>query len=152
MIIRGENKASRAAANAGASGKKDALQSQTVYLCDMSDASLFLIRYEKLRFEWPYFGLARPLNNDKRRKTLSKSSQLSLHARWSRRGVKISTDQKFPTSVGMIDLVPGQQHDAEVTAHVSPTGVAEGSLWREQSHYALIAEALKTLTYQAISF
>jgi|HubBroStandDraft_6_1064221.scaffolds.fasta_scaffold589259_3 hypothetical protein len=29
---------------------KDALQSQTVYLCDMSDASLFLIRYEKLDF------------------------------------------------------------------------------------------------------
>jgi hypothetical protein len=52
----------------------------------------------------------------------------------------------------MIDLVPGEQHDAGVTALVSPTGVAEGSLWREQSHYALIAEALKTLAYQAISF
>jgi hypothetical protein len=50
MIIRGENRASRAAANAETSGMKDALQSQTVYLCNMSDASLFLIRYEKLDF------------------------------------------------------------------------------------------------------
>ena len=53
---------------------------------------------------------------------------------------------------GMIDLVPGEQHDAEVTAHVSLTGVAGSSLWREQSHYALIAKALKTLASQAISF
>ena len=37
-------------ANAEVSGMKDALQSQTVYLCDMSDASLFLVRYEKLDF------------------------------------------------------------------------------------------------------
>jgi hypothetical protein len=50
MIIRAENRAIRAAANAEASGMKDALQSQTVYLCDMSDTSLFLIRYEKLDF------------------------------------------------------------------------------------------------------
>jgi hypothetical protein len=53
---------------------------------------------------------------------------------------------------GMIDLVPGEQHDAEVTAHVSPTGVAGCLLWREQGHYALIAEALKALASRAISF
>ena len=44
------------------------------------------------RFAWPYFGLTRPLNSDKRRKMQSKSPQASQRLCWSRCGVKISTD------------------------------------------------------------
>ena len=45
----------------------------------------------------------------------------------------------------IIDLVPRQQHDAEVLAQVSPRGVMGRSLWHEHSHHVLIAETLKTL-------
>jgi hypothetical protein len=43
--------------------------------------------------DWPDFGLTRLLNCDKRCEILSKSSHVNAHVRWSRQGVKISTDQ-----------------------------------------------------------
>lgn len=46
------------------------------------------------RSRWLDFGRTRPRGSGKRCKTLSASSQVSPHARWSRRGMKIPTDQK----------------------------------------------------------
>src|SRR5580700_4355230 len=78
--------------------------SPPIFVCiDLPAPSL---QPEGRKFEWPDFGLTRPLNNDKRCAMLSKSSQVSPHGRWSRPGAKISTDQKVGCRVPPSDWLP----------------------------------------------
>jgi len=44
------------------------------------------------RDRWPDFGRMRPRGSGKRCRTLSASSQVSPHVRWSRQGAKIPTE------------------------------------------------------------
>src|SRR5580704_15212689 len=75
---------------------------------------------EGRKFEWPDFGLTRPLNNDKRCAMLSKSSQVSPHGRWSRPGAKISTDQ-------MASLFSARRITAELRRSWIKSGPPSGS-------------------------